>query len=255
MKDNNDHIKTCELDTDICEQMESEINTEAYIQMECDREKSNEENDMIKATEYTIIPDVTDKNDENEPTNMMKDKNNHTETCELDTENCEQLESEIYTKICRQMESDREKSNEGIYNYYWNDNVFEIYEDDNIYERTSTERIATVNTITEHSDDSHMSTGECITSNNSVQDNLEKDTSYILSNTSSDRSLAEPTINKESNSIVEKTNNSTNTSGGLDVSMFINVSGKGARDDTEMFVLPLDAGKRKHFYVLQYIPM
>ncbi|XP_025156880.1 uncharacterized protein LOC105191950 isoform X2 [Harpegnathos saltator] len=208
MKDNNDHIKTCELDTDICEQMESEINTEAYIQMECDREKSNEENDMIKATEYTIIPDVTDKNDENEPTNMMKDKNNHTETCELDTENCEQLESEIYTKICRQMESDREKSNE-----------------------------------------------ECITSNNSVQDNLEKDTSYILSNTSSDRSLAEPTINKESNSIVEKTNNSTNTSGGLDVSMFINVSGKGARDDTEMFVLPLDAGKRKHFYVLQYIPM
>lgn len=91
---------------------------------------------------------------------------------------------------------------------------------------------------------------EYFSSNNSVQnDNLEKDTSYIPSNTSSDKSLAQSTINEESNSIVEKTNNSTNinTSSGLDVSTFINVSGKGARDDTEMFVLPLDAGKKKHF--------
>lgn len=48
--------------------------------------------------------------------------------------------------------------NLGIYNYNWNDNVFEIYENDNVCERTPTETITAVNTITEHSDDSYMST-------------------------------------------------------------------------------------------------
>lgn len=71
---------------------------------------------MIKATEDTVIFYVSDKNDENEPTNMIKDNNDHTETCE-------QMESEINTEIYRQMESDREKSNEGLTNFI---NLYEL---------------------------------------------------------------------------------------------------------------------------------
>jgi len=50
---------------------------------------------------------------------------------------------------------------------------------------------------------------------------------------------------KAKNSFTKETNSSVNTSSGLDISM-LNVSGKCARDDTEMFVT-VGVGKKKHF--------
>jgi len=51
---------------------------------------------------------------------------------------------------------------------------------------------------------------------------------------------------KAKNSLTKETNSSVNTSSGLDISM-LNISGKCARDDTEMFVTSVGVGKKKHF--------
>ena len=53
-------------------------------------------------------------------------------------------------------------------------------------------------------------------------------------------------LNQTTNSLIKETNSSANTSSGLDISMSLNMSGKCARDDTEMFVTSVGAGIKKH---------
>ncbi|XP_077259749.1 uncharacterized protein LOC143896078 isoform X2 [Temnothorax americanus] len=89
--------------------------------------------------------------------------------------------------------------------------------------------------------------------NDSLENTIDKNSSYIPSNNSSDENINETQINQTRSEIgkdvstKERTNSSINVSSGLDISTSLNVSGKCARDDAEMFVLSTDAGKKKHF--------
>lgn len=88
--------------------------------------------------------------------------------------------------------------------------------------------------------------------NKTVQDNISKNIyddypSYVSSNNSSDESFVQPVIDQATNVVVKQTDKSANSFCGLDISMSLNVSGKCARDDTEMFVTSVGMGNKKHF--------
>lgn len=83
----------------------------------------------------------------------------------------------------------------------------------------------------------------CLNNNNNAENNNlqnNSDSSYIPSNNSCDESL---TQTEEIETTKLSSNNSANVSSGLDITMLLNISGRCAPNDAEMFVLPVGAKK------------